>query len=142
MISTSVLATRIITIIERATTTRESKAHKRCVIGIFLIFFSSYFQLPPRCHQQCINTIGSFECECYSGFTLNELGLCIDIDECKLANNRCPKASQCINTAGSYNCICPTGMKLSKDKNDCIEIKNECKPLIVKNGAARCTRFR
>lgn len=134
MILTNAMRLRFTTIIEPSKTARELDDEKNS-IRIFLMPFCS------RCHQQCINTIGSFKCECFPGFMFNENELCIDIDECKLGK-RCPKSSQCINTAGSYSCICPTGMKLSKDMNDCIEIKNECKALIVKNGSARCTRSR
>lgn len=105
-----------------------------------MLFFFLYIHI--RCHQQCINEIGSFRCECFDGFQLDENELCVDIDECKLGSFRCPNKSQCINTAGSYNCICPPGTKLSRDKNDCIEIKNECKALLVKNGSVRCTRSR
>lgn len=77
---------------------------------------------------------------------MNEQGQCIDIDECSAENHanirRCPKTANCINTAGSYKCICPDAHKLSRDRTECIEIKNECKPLIVKHGSARCTRSR
>lgn len=100
---------------------------------------------PFSCQQQCVNTIGSYRCDCFSGFRMNENGQCIDINECDVENNaniRCPKTANCINTAGSYKCICPDGHKLSRDRTECIEIKNECKPLIVKNGNARCTRSR
>jgi len=94
------------------------------------------------CQQQCVNIVGSYRCECFSGFKANENEQCIDIDECKIGNFRCPPAANCINTAGSYKCVCPNGSKLSRDKTECIEIKNECKPLIVKNGQARCSRSR
>lgn len=108
--------------------------------------FSNYLSHSlSSCQQQCVNTIGSYRCECFSGFRMNENGQCIDINECDMENNaniRCPKTANCINTAGSYKCICPDGHKLSRDRTECIEIKNECKPLIVKNGQARCTRSR
>jgi Calcium-binding EGF domain len=94
------------------------------------------------CQQKCVNTIGSYKCECFDGFRHNEHDMCIDIDECKSNNFRCPHAAQCINTAGSYKCICAEGFKLSRDKSECIEIKNECKAFDVEHGAARCTRSR
>lgn len=120
------------------------------VKNIFLIkkqFSTSNFSLTfSSCQQQCVNTIGSFRCDCFSGFHMNEQGQCIDINECDAENHanirRCPKTANCINTAGSYKCICPDAHKLSRDRTECIEIKNECKPLIVKHGNARCTRSR
>lgn len=105
-------------------------------------FISFYFISPCRCQQQCVNTIGSYKCECFPGFRFNDNDQCIDIDECKMVNFRCPNSAQCINTAGSYKCICSDGFKLSRDKTECIEIKNECKSLTVKYGQARCTRSR
>ncbi|XP_070502012.1 fibrillin-2-like [Chironomus tepperi] len=94
------------------------------------------------CQQQCVNIVGSYRCECFSGFKAKENEQCIDIDECKIGSFRCPPTANCINTAGSYKCVCPSGTKLSRDKTECIEIKNECKPLIVKNGNTRCSRSR
>ncbi|KAG5677774.1 hypothetical protein PVAND_007505 [Polypedilum vanderplanki] len=94
------------------------------------------------CQQECVNTIGSYRCDCYAGYRMNENEQCVDIDECRYGNFTCPRAANCINTTGSYKCVCPNGFKLSRDKTECIEIKNECKPLIVKNGHARCSRSR
>ncbi len=111
----------------------------------FLFQVTQKQKFTSSCQQQCINTIGSFRCECYPGYRMNEIGQCLDINECDVentANIRCPKTANCINTAGSYKCVCPDGQKLSRDRTECIEIKNECKPLMVKNGHARCTRSR
>ena len=52
----------------------------------------------------CINTPGSYICDCGEGFELVD-GDCIDIDECSLESNRCSDyAGSCTNTDGSYIC--------------------------------------
>jgi hypothetical protein len=58
-----------------------------------------------NCSQQCRNTIGSYECSCFSGYQLGEDGFsCKDIDEC--ANSSWHNCSQqCRNTIGSYEMV-------------------------------------
>ena len=75
----------------------------------------------------CINTIGSFMCNCSTGFLLNEdLLNCdgnayylimmvdnyyfvLDIDECADGSNICDPNANCTNTIGNYTCTCNTG---------------------------------
>eukprot|EP00731_Ephydatia_muelleri_P013658 Em0007g968a len=75
------------------------------------------------CSHLCVNTIGSFFCECYTGYYLSTDGSCIDIDECLIENGGC--SHQCINGIGSYVCICTNGYELSGDSKTCNDI-NEC----------------
>ncbi|KAJ8036816.1 Fibrillin-1 [Holothuria leucospilota] len=67
----------------------------------------------------CINTEGSYRCECMEGFTnihdsyyvtSTEL-FCQDIDECNIdaQNIMCGTGTVCINTEGSYRCDCLEG---------------------------------
>ncbi|XP_078333705.1 uncharacterized protein LOC111101935 [Crassostrea virginica] len=73
-------------------------------------------------HQTCLNTPGSYRCECTPGFNMSN-GHCTDIDECKLSVSPvCPQ--KCVNTEGSYICACNDGYKRENDK-DCVDI-NEC----------------
>ena len=92
------------------------------------------------CDQLCNNTIGSFQCSCNSGYTLNGDGITcsgritvtvympfrkinhvqlftIDIDECALNNGGCDQV--CNNTIGSFQCGCNSGYTLSFDGITC-----------------------
>ena len=81
------------------------------------------------CEQDCINTIGSYQCQCSEGFqftsnrrnctgnlkTLHCLMyiLIIDIDECADKNGGCEQI--CNNTVGSFQCSCLVGFTLTND---------------------------
>ncbi|RMC01268.1 hypothetical protein DUI87_22217 [Hirundo rustica rustica] len=90
-------------------------------------------EIPGICaNGVCINQIGSFRCECPTGFSYNDLLLiCEDIDECGNGDNLCQRNADCINSPGSYRCECAAGFKLSPngacvDRNECLEIPNIC----------------
>ncbi|MBN3310725.1 FBN2 protein, partial [Amia calva] len=90
-------------------------------------------EIPGICaNGVCINQIGSFRCECPTGFSYNDLLLvCEDIDECSNGENLCQRNADCINSPGSYRCECSYGFKLSPngaciDRNECLEIPNVC----------------
>ncbi|KAF4016317.1 hypothetical protein G4228_008153 [Cervus hanglu yarkandensis] len=79
--------------------------------------------IPPYCHQRCVNTPGSFYCQCSPGFQLAANNYtCVDINECD-ASNQC--AQQCYNILGSFICQCNQGYELSSDRLNCEDI-NEC----------------
>ena len=93
------------------------------------------------CAQICNNTVGSYICDCFSGYELDDNGhgclgwlFCInrkimpiigvlffllvlidfkDIDECLEEMNFCHHL--CININGSYQCGCNTGYELVDD---------------------------
>lgn len=72
------------------------------------------------CHSKCVNTIGSYKCDCPSGFRLNDGNQCVDIDECEdIVNGGCSAQADCINFIGSFRCICPAGFKLGADQTSC-----------------------
>ncbi|CAM4730920.1 unnamed protein product [Leuciscus chuanchicus] len=72
---------------------------------------------------RCINTDGSFRCECPAGYTLHHTGTrCDDIDECSVGNP-CGNGS-CSNVIGAFECVCEEGfepgpMMSCEDVNEC-----------------------
>ncbi|XP_022809829.1 mucin-like protein [Stylophora pistillata] len=88
-----------------------------------------------QCNQTCVNTFGSFRCECKQGYTSRDEGrICEDINECQDAGNlnNCSENAFCTNLPGSHNCTCNPGYEGDPMKN-CTDI-NECD-----NGVARCS---
>ena len=80
--------------------------------------------------QHCINTIGSYRCDCRAGFQFVDKlyeKYCSDIDECS-NRNACPERAQCQNTPGSYICKCNTGFKgeLCLDIDECSGNQTNC----------------
>ncbi|XP_060939077.1 complement component C1q receptor [Limanda limanda] len=68
----------------------------------------------------CVNTLGSYTCECKDGYEKVD-GECIDVDEC--IQSRCEHG--CLNNIGSFSCYCNQGFTLSQDGHSCVDI-NEC----------------
>ncbi|XP_036362858.1 uncharacterized protein LOC115216258 [Octopus sinensis] len=68
------------------------------------------------CEQICINTQGSYKCQCEKGYTLKaDNSSCEDIDECQKNNGNCQHS--CTNVNGSYTCNCNEGYALYKENN-------------------------
>ena len=89
-----------------------------------------------NCSQICVNTNGTFQCQCKSGYILSSdnstcKGLQIwhpytvfhinyfpDVNECLIAtDNNCSQL--CINANGSFQCQCNSGYILSLDNTTC-----------------------
>lgn len=69
---------------------------------------------------KCLNTPGSFSCECKDGQTRDlESNKCVDEDECQQESGICLDG-QCVNTVGGYYCLCNPGFIQSQDKKHCI----------------------
>ncbi|XP_013916019.1 PREDICTED: fibrillin-1-like [Thamnophis sirtalis] len=65
--------------------------------------------------QQCINTIGSFHCQCPEGY--RKIGTeCVDIDECHYRYCQ----HRCVNSPGSFTCQCESGFQLSSNNRSCV----------------------
>ncbi|XP_036073377.1 fibrillin-1 isoform X2 [Oryzias melastigma] len=80
-------------------------------------------ELPGLCQGgQCINTFGSFQCECPRGFSLNfDTRVCEDINECE--NPGICGPGQCYNTIGNYTCICPADYMPVNGGNNCMDMR-------------------
>lgn len=91
-----------------------------------------------RCNQTCVNTFGSFRCECHQGFISQDEGrICEDINECQAAGDvmhNCTENASCKNLPGSYNCSCNPGYDGDPYSN-CTDV-NECT-----NGEAFCSQI-
>ncbi|XP_077988929.1 fibrillin-1-like isoform X2 [Glandiceps talaboti] len=94
-------------------------------------------EVPGVCENGiCINTKGSFRCDCNIGFRYSPVSLiCEDIDECAEGMAMCFNKATCVNKPGSYDCACPDGYMLTPDKRSCVDI-DECadNPDICGNG--------
>ena len=73
---------------------------------------------------ECVNTPGSYRCDCQDGFERIQSGECADIDECNTGIADCG-AGICLNESPGFTCLCDQGYELSEDKKTCVDI-NEC----------------
>ncbi|XP_058513644.1 fibrillin-3 [Ochotona princeps] len=74
---------------------------------------------------RCLNTAGSFRCQCSKGLTLDATRrLCVDLNECKTFPDLCTHGT-CYNTVGTFHCSCASGFSLDAQKRNCTDI-DEC----------------
>lgn len=67
------------------------------------------FMTNPCDGGECINTDGSYRCECPAGYVLDSTGKkCVDENECKNNVNICGNGT-CTNLQGGFECICADG---------------------------------
>ncbi|KAH9381767.1 hypothetical protein HPB48_010586 [Haemaphysalis longicornis] len=102
---------------------------------------TSYPRRVCRGQSECVNTPGSYFCECKEGFKMGyDAHTCIDINECVRSFGRvCCFNSECINTPGSYECQCRPGFEKGANGQTCIDI-DECtsSPGRVCRGQSEC----
>ncbi|XP_072124103.1 uncharacterized protein [Mobula birostris] len=78
------------------------------------------------CSQLCVNTMGSYHCDCHPGYTLRpgNRTSCTDVNECLQDNGGCSQL--CVNTVGSYHCDCHPGYTLRPgNRTSCTDV-DEC----------------
>ncbi len=94
--------------------------------------------LTVSCEHDCYNNIGSFSCDCKSGYQLNSDGVTcqgiitisinlagsidnklfwVDVNECTIDTDGCDDI--CVNEVGSYHCECNVGFELDEDNHGC-----------------------
>ncbi|GFU02411.1 hypothetical protein TNCV_1238941 [Trichonephila clavipes] len=98
------------------------------------------------CHPttKCINTIGSFECECEEGYRKPEQEeFCEDINECAQDSDICKNwnSVKCVNLPGTYKCEClpgyePTDRNVDPRKTRCQEYEESWLPVGIAAGIA------
>ncbi|VEN49858.1 unnamed protein product [Callosobruchus maculatus] len=59
-----------------------------------------------HCHSNtvCVNTVGSYRCDCPEGYEQVDKFGCAEVDECAAGRHRCHENAECTNTDGSYRC--------------------------------------
>ena len=71
-------------------------------------------------NEKCLSPT-TVDCECMEGFSLNELLVCVDVDECEA--DSCDVNAQCTNAIGNFSCSCNIGY--SGDGFSCTDTR-EC----------------
>ena len=80
--------------------------------------------------NRCVNTRGSFYCECRQGFKRNAAE-CVDLDECEEGTSTCGVKESCVNSLGTYSCECSGGWTRDGlgeciNYNECITNTHDC----------------
>ncbi|XP_070174330.1 fibrillin-3-like [Littorina saxatilis] len=71
-----------------------------------------------QCSMLCINTAGSYRCECSAGYQLNNDGKsCLDVNECAEKLDKCPQ--KCHNKVGGFECVCEDGYSYNQNNKTC-----------------------
>ncbi|KAL6034242.1 hypothetical protein STEG23_009311 [Scotinomys teguina] len=81
-------------------------------------------------HGECINSLGSFHCDCQAGYTPDATATaCVDLDECTSGpQHNCQFV--CVNTIGTFTCRCPPGFaqhhQACFDNDECLAQPDLC----------------
>ena len=74
-------------------------------------------------NAQCINSVGSFTCDCEKGFQLDSITSCSPVNMCE--KPVCPESADCAYTGpGEYTCNCRTGY--FQNGGDCLRKYSLC----------------
>ncbi|XP_017758004.1 PREDICTED: fibrillin-3-like [Eufriesea mexicana] len=126
------------------TTTTTMPPNQKCFPGMKLVKnrcvdINECREIEDACtsDEECINTMGSYKCECKIGFRRENLTqACVDINECQTLEDNCSHGQRCDNTIGSYTCTrylsCGTGYTLNaateicEDDDECLLGTHDC----------------
>ncbi|XP_060882215.1 adhesion G protein-coupled receptor E2 isoform X1 [Labrus mixtus] len=100
---------------------------------------------PCEMYSTCVNTEGSYSCECFDGFSSKSSTQCADINECSTQKDICGPNAECKNTIPHYSCTCKEGFISTAgrktfghiDKDTCTDV-DECKVDKVCDQNATC----
>lgn len=70
------------------------------------------------CSHKCINSEGSYKCDCNQGFKLENDKDCVDVNEC--LDTKC---HDCENLPGSFKCFCKKGFVIDPATQECNSMK-------------------
>ncbi|XP_064159670.1 latent-transforming growth factor beta-binding protein 4 isoform X27 [Anguilla rostrata] len=93
---------------------------------------------PRTCSREsrCVNTDGSYRCECNAGFRASGPGRqCRDINEC-VEGDVCSPRGACVNSEGSYHCVCSEGYQPAANGTRCVDVDECARPGVCQDG--RC----
>ncbi|KAK2171661.1 hypothetical protein NP493_1037g00031 [Ridgeia piscesae] len=75
---------------------------------------------PCDAHSTCVNTPGTFRCDCDEGYTQSNATTCKEFDECE--SDPCQNGGTCSDRSFNYTCTCVAGyvgMNCETDVNEC-----------------------
>jgi hypothetical protein len=75
-------------------------------------------------NANCLNTLGSHECTCNSGYIGNGI-ICLNVNECSAGTHDCDFNANCKDVDGSFYCRCNSGYKGSVLHIHKIDLKND-----------------
>ncbi|TMS19921.1 Signal peptide, CUB and EGF-like domain-containing protein 1 [Larimichthys crocea] len=125
--------------LETAAGCKGEKEQSQCFIGD--VDECSFEELCRReLGNVCVNTPGSFVCQCQPGFRAQapacvgpvcpDYNVCQDVDECAESPAVCDGQGVCENTLGSYKCVCRPGYRGNgthcEDENECASGVHRC----------------
>nr|XP_053650559.1 uncharacterized protein LOC128701029 [Cherax quadricarinatus] len=94
-----------------------------------------------QAHTHCVNTVGSYVCQCHDGYVREDELTCVERDECAQDANQCHQHASCTNTPGGYRCECLPGF--TGDGFNCKPVCNsscENGGVCVAPGQCQCRR--